>query len=293
MSKKNVLGRGVDALLSGGLLDTEEEGKFFFLDIDKIAPNPNQPRKYFDEQRLQELAESIKERGIIQPLLVTKVQGNRYHLIAGERRLRAARLAGNEEVPVMVMEDKGADESLELALVENLQRHDLNPIEEAIAYSHLVEDFDLTQEDVARKVGRNRSTVANALRLLQLPPEIQEDTATGRVSEGHARVLLRLRDDLEKMNELRDLIVKEQLSVRETEKICTRLLALGKKNKAPVKPVNALSDSYCKTVTGQLTARLNAKIRIVQKGDKGKLEISYSSGDEFKKIIETLSGTPE
>ena len=166
MSTKNVLGRGVGALLPEDAAETEE--KFFLCDIDKISANPHQPRSYFDEDKLQQLADSIREKGIIQPLLVTRGKGNRYTLVAGERRLRAASLAGLDEVPVVLMEETGANESLELALIENIQRHDLNPIEEAAAYARLMDEFQLTQEEVARKVGRQRSTVTNVLRLLAL-----------------------------------------------------------------------------------------------------------------------------
>ncbi len=189
MSTKNVLGRGVGALLPEDAAETEE--KFFLCDIDKISANPHQPRSYFDEDKLQQLADSIREKGIIQPLLVTRGKGNRYTLVAGERRLRAASLAGLDEVPVVLMEETGANESLELALIENIQRHDLNPIEEAAAYARLMDEFQLTQEEVARKVGRQRSTVTNVLRLLALPSALQEDVARGRLTEGHARVLLR------------------------------------------------------------------------------------------------------
>ena len=170
MSTKNVLGRGVGALLPEE--STEAEEKFFLCDIDKISANPHQPRSYFDEDKLQQLADSIREKGVIQPLLVTKGKGNRYTLVAGERRLRAATLAGLDEVPVVLMEQASANESLELALIENIQRHDLNPIEEATAYARLMDEFHLTQEEVARKVGRQRSTVTNVLRLLALPERL-------------------------------------------------------------------------------------------------------------------------
>ncbi|HHD56367.1 MAG TPA: ParB/RepB/Spo0J family partition protein, partial [Desulfobulbaceae bacterium] len=194
MAGKSVLGRGVGALLPDDLENDGEE-KFFMCDIDRIEPNPQQPRSYFDPERLQELSESIRRRGVIQPLLVTRAQGNRYHLIAGERRLRAAKMAQKDEVPVVVMDTTSTNERLELALIENIQRHDLNAIEEAVAYARLIEEFNLTQEEVADKVGKKRSTITNTLRLLKLPEPIREDVIEQRMTEGHARVLLRLHGD--------------------------------------------------------------------------------------------------
>ena len=289
MTKKSVLGRGVDALLSGNL-ESEENSPFFLLDVDKILPNPNQPRKYFDEDKLQILAESIKERGVIQPLLVTKAdKGNQYFLIAGERRLRAARLAGREEVPVVVMDDQGATESLELALIENIQRQDLNPIEEASAYLRLIEEFALTQEEVAQKVGRNRSTVTNVLRLLQLPEEIQKDVAGNRLSEGHARVLLRFKDEPQRLQEIRDRIIKEDLSVRETERLCRQLAAKPTKKKEIKERPGELPDSYCQSLTTQLMNHFNTKIRIIQNGGRGKLELEYFSSDDLERLVNLLT----
>jgi ParB family transcriptional regulator, chromosome partitioning protein len=290
MTSKNVLGRGVGALLP--LDGPEEESKFFMCDIDKISPNPNQPRNYFDADKLQQLADSIREKGIIQPLLVTRGQGNRYHLIAGERRLRAARIAACEEVPVVVMETGSAEESLELALIENIQRHDLNPIEEAMAYARLIDEFNLTQEDVAKKVGRQRSTITNVLRLLNLPQQLQDDVAQGIISEGHGRVLLRIKDQPEQLREIRDRIVAEGLSVRGTERLC------GKKyTGAPPRQHNGGSDqihaelphSYRSALTTQLTNHLNTKVRIVQQGQRGKLEIEYYSSDDLDRLVGLLS----
>ncbi len=290
MNTKSVLGRGVGALLPQDL-DSAEEDRFFFCDIDKIEPNPNQPRKYFDEDKLQRLAESIAERGVIQPLLVSRAKRNRYNLIAGERRLRAARIAGQEEVPVVVMDSDSEGKNLELALIENIQRHDLNPIEEAVAYSRLINDFDLTQEKVAQKVGRKRSTITNTLRLLNLPDYLQDDVASGIVSEGHARVLLRLKDDDPKMQEIRGRIIREQLSVRETERICRQSKSgtdssrkLSRKKSGGDLPL-----SYCRALTTQLINHLNTKIRIIQNGERGKLEIEYYSTDDLDRLVTLLT----
>ncbi len=290
MSTKNVLGRGVGALLPEDAAETEE--KFFLCDIDKISANPHQPRSYFDEDKLQQLADSIRDKGIIQPLLVTRGKGNRYTLVAGERRLRAASLAGLDEVPVVLMDQGSANESLELALIENIQRHDLNPIEEAAAYARLMDEFQLTQEEVARKVGRQRSTVTNVLRLLALPSALQEDVARGRISEGHARVLLRLKDEPERLQEVRDRIVNEELSVRAVERLCRQKPA----GQAPARreaPSAAQSEelppTYCAAVVNQLTNHLNAKVRLVQQGQRGRLEIEYYSSDDLDRLIGLLS----
>lgn len=288
---KSVLGRGVDALLVNNT-DSETGDRFFLCDIDKIKPNKHQPRSYFDEEKLTQLAESIREKGIIQPLLVTTAKGNRYHLIAGERRLRAARLANLDEVPVVVMEEGTANERLELALIENIQRHDLNPIEEATAYTRLIEEFNLTQEEVAQKVGRKRSTITNVLRLLSLPEWLQQDLMHAIISEGHARVLLRLKDNPDLLQEVRERIVQEDLSVRATEQLCKKMLHSSKeKVAAPVRrKEKVLSKSYCQTLTTQITNHLNTKVKIVQNGERGKLEIEYYSGDDLDRLTSLLTG---
>jgi ParB family chromosome partitioning protein len=288
---KNVLGRGVSALLPEE--NSEIEEKYFVCDIDKIVPNPHQPRSYFDAEKLQQLSESIAEKGIIQPLLVIKGSGSRYTLIAGERRLRAARLAGLDEVPVVVMDDAGDRERLELALIENIQRHDLNPIEEAQAYSRLMEEFQLTQEEVAKKVGRQRSTITNVLRLLQLPDSLQEDVVQGRISEGHARVLLRLKDQPEQLQAIRDRIINEELSVRAAERLCSSK-PQKPASKAVEPPPQAVTKeelpaAYCTALVTQLTNQLHTKVRIVQQGTRGKLEIEYYSSDDLDRLAGLLS----
>lgn len=290
MVKKSALGRGVSALLSEDISNEEPE-RFFMCDIDKIKPNPNQPRTFFDEEKLIQLADSIREKGVIQPLLVTKTKGNRYMLIAGERRLRAAKIAQKDEVPVVVMEEGGANESLELALIENIQRHDLNPMEEATAYSRLIEEFQLTQEEVARKVGRQRSTITNVLRLLNLPESLQHDISMGLVSEGHGRVLLRLRDNTALLKEVRDKIVDEELSVRATEALCKKLSQENAQKEKPAeatKKKDELPKTYCKSVTTLITNHLNTKVKIVQNGPRGKLEIEYYSSGDLDRLVSLL-----
>ena len=288
---KSVLGRGVGALLPEESL--EEDEKYFNCDIDKIVPNPHQPRSYFDPEKLQQLADSIAEKGVIQPLLVVKGSGSRYTLIAGERRLRAAKLAGLNEVPVVVMDEAGDRERLELALIENIQRHDLNPIEEAQAYSRLMEEFKLTQEEVAKRVGRQRSTITNVLRLLQLPASLQEDVVQGRISEGHARVLLRVKDDPDQMQIVRDRIVAEELSVRAAERLCSAQQSKTAPKAAEARTQTVVKEelpaTYCNTLMTQLTNQLHTKVRIVQQGTRGKLEIEYYSSDDLDRLVGMLS----
>jgi len=292
MAGKNVLGRGVGALLPDDLDEGGEE-KFFMCDIDRIEPNPQQPRSYFDPEKLQELSESIRLRGVIQPLLVTRAQGNRYHLIAGERRLRAAKMAQKDEVPVVVMDATSTNERLELALIENIQRHDLNAIEEAVAYARLIEEFNLTQEEVADKVGKKRSTITNTLRLLKLPESIRDDVIEQRMSEGHARVLLRLHEDQEAMLEIRDRVINDKLSVRQTEQLCRAGRRKAPKSKKQLNVQKSkrsdLPASYCKAIINQLTNSLNTKVRIQQNGDRGRLEIEYYSADDLDRLVNILT----
>jgi ParB family chromosome partitioning protein len=291
MGGKNVLGRGVGALLPTDL-EGDSEDRFFMCDIDRIEPNPQQPRSYFDPDKLMDLSESIRERGVIQPLLVTRSKGNRYHLIAGERRLRAAKMADRDEVPVVVMDAASKNERLELALIENIQRHDLNAIEEALAYARLIEEFKLTQEEVSRKVGKKRSTITNVLRLLKLPRQIQGDVIEARISEGHARVLLRLNDEPDFMLEVRDKIIKDNLSVRQTEQLCRAGRKTRKKKenrKSPRETIGDLPKSYCKALTNQMTNSLNTKVRILQNGSRGRLEIEYYSVDDLDRLVSLLT----
>lgn len=292
MRGKNVLGRGVGALLPDNL-DAEDD-RFFMCDIDKIEPNPHQPRSYFDPEKLEELSASIRERGVIQPLLVTRSKGNRFHLIAGERRLRAAKMANREEIPVVVMDSGSKNERLELALIENIQRQDLNSIEEALAYTRLIEEFNLTQEEVSKRVGKKRSTITNVLRLLKLPDELQNDVLENRISEGHARVLLRLNDDHGFMLELRDKIINEKLSVRETENLCRskkRKKVISEKPKTVQVTEGDLPKSYCKALVNQMTNALNTKVRILQNGSRGKLEIEYYSVDDLDRLVSLLTSS--
>lgn len=244
--------------------------------ISSIIPNPNQPRLHFDETKLVELSESIKEHGIIQPLIVTKREGG-YELIAGERRLQAAKRAGLITVPVVVRE-AGNQEKLELAIIENIQRHDLNPIEEAKAYLRLAEEFGLHQDEVAQKMGKSRSTVANTLRLLTLPVEIQRAVMEGKLSEGHAKALLSI-DNPEKQRALFELILKEELTVRETEDRA-RAVAV----KSHLRTTREMSPEIV-AKEEWLTEQLGTKVKIAAKGKGGRIMIEYYSPEELNSIL--------
>ena len=280
MKLKGGLGKGLGALLSTeDIYDLESPG-FFLCPIEKIRPNPDQPRKHIDQDSLEGLARSIKEKGILQPLVVWEVDGV-YELIVGERRWRAAQKAGLKAVPV-VIKDVSPDELLELALVENIQREDLNPLEEAMAYSRLIDEMGLTQSQVASRVGRERSTVANFLRLLQLPDYAQADLLDGQLSMGHARAILML-EDPESQKELRDQIIKKELSVRQAEALARRL-AKGKRLGARVRR----EDPDIKNLCEDLTRRLGSKVKIVQTKRGGRLEIRYRSVQDLERVIRLL-----
>lgn len=244
--------------------------------IGSIIPNPNQPRLHFDEAKLTELTESIREHGILQPLIVTKRDGG-YELIAGERRLQAGKRAGLTSVPVVVRE-AGNQEKLELAIIENIQRHDLNPIEEAKAYLRLAEEFGLAQDAVAKKMGKSRSTVANTLRLLTLPVEIQRAVIEGKLSEGHAKALLAI-DNPEKQRALFELIIKEELTVRETEDRA-RAVAV----RSHVRTTRELSPEIV-AKEEWLTEQLGTKVKISARGKGGRIVIEYYSPEELNTIL--------
>lgn len=277
MVKKTGLGRGMAALLPVAETD---RGTFFLCPIEEIKPHHGQPRKHFAADKLEELAASIREKGIIQPLVVRK-KGSSYELIAGERRWRAAQKAGLRDVPV-VIKDVSDDTALEMALIENIQRQDLNAIEEADAYHALQEQFGLSQEELAKRVGKDRSTVANALRLLRLPEEIKRDIESERLSMGHARALLSL-DLPDQMKQCRDEIVKGGLTVRAAEALVKRIKS------GPKKVVSRQPDLYLSDLNERLTRHLKSKVSIRPSGRGGKIEISYGSQDELNRIVEMFS----
>lgn len=252
---------------------------FLEVPIEKIATNPQQPRHDFNEGELQELAESIKRHGIIQPLVVTKIAPEQYELIAGERRLKAAKLAGLELVPVIIREEAGEREKLEIALVENIQRHDLNVVEEARAYKKLIEEFDLTQEDIAGRVGKSRSAVANKVRLLGLPIEIQRALIEGKISEGHARSILAI-ENPEKQRALFELILKDNLTVRQTEdKVREVTVSTHKRRVGPY-----AGNLEFREKEEQLSAALGTKVQIKKSGGGGKIIVDFYSPEELESI---------
>jgi ParB family chromosome partitioning protein len=278
MAKKTGLGKGMGALLS---VVEDERGNYFSCPIEEIKPSKSQPRKTFSNEKLEELAASIREKGIIQPLVVRR-KDDHYELIAGERRWRASQRAGLREVPV-VIQDVSDDTAVELALIENIQREDLNAVEEAEAYQALLEKFALSQEELARRVGKERSTVTNALRLLKLPAEIKRDIVEERLAMGHARALLAL-DTPEQLKKGRDEIIKRHLSVRETENLVRKL-----RTHRVQKPKKRL-DPQMVDLVEQLKRRFGAKVALRQSSRGGKLEISYSSLDDLTRIIDILNG---
>ncbi len=290
--KETGLGKGV-GLLFGDSEDEDE--KYFLCDIDKIIPNQLQPRSIFKEDDLVDLSNSIRENGIIQPLIVKQSVNGSYELIAGERRLRASKIVGLDQVPVVVNDVDDDNILLEMALVENIQRTDLNPIEEAEAYHKLIERFGYTQEQTAKRVGKTRSTVTNLLRLLNLPDFIKEDLINNVLSEGHARSLLRLGDDTLKIKEARNQIVNNKLSVRQTEQLVKKLkLDKVKTTRVSVgQQSNELPKEYCLALSNQLTNKINSKVAILQNGSRGKIEIEYYSSDDLERVIGMLTNEQE
>ncbi len=248
------------------------------LDIDSIVPNPHQPRWDFDPAKLSELSESIRNYGIIQPLVVSQ-NGNQYELIAGERRFQAAKLAGLKSVPV-VIKTVGEREKLELAVVENIQRHDLNPIEEAKAYQKLGEEFGLNQEELSKKVGKSRSAVANKTRLLNLSAEIQKALISGQITEGHAKTILAI-DGSEKQKILFDMILKNNLTVRQTEDKVKEISVRSHKRQTSINP-------EIKELENKLVGALGTKVKVVKFGGGGKIIIEYYSSEDLDGILEKI-----
>ncbi len=285
MDTKKALGRGLGALLrEEEILEAGSPG-YFLCPLDRLRPNPRQPRQSIDEQDLSDLAASIQEKGVLQPLVVRKAdeQDGAYEIIAGERRFRAAQMAGLATVPV-VIKDVSPEEVLELALIENIQRKDLTPIEEALAYKRLLEEYGITQQELSKRVGKDRSTIANSLRLLKLPSDIQEDIAQGHISMGHARALLMLEGVKEAMYSLRDRIKKEGLSVRQAEAMARALLEKG-----PSEPrIPKKEDPNIKRLSDELTFEIGFRVKVVPKKRGGKVEIYYGDLDELDRIVELL-----
>lgn len=290
--KKTGLGRGLNTLIPSAPSKEKEPEKILKKDepiksevtvsILKVEPNPDQPRRQFDEDSLQELADSIKQYGILQPLIVKKHE-KFYEIIAGERRWRAAKLAGLKEVPVLIR-DYADNEIVEIALIENIQREDLNPIEEALAYKRLMEEFSLKQDQVAAKVAKSRATITNSLRLLKLDQRVQNLLSEEMISTGHARALLAISDS-EQQYEIAMKVFDEKLSVREIEKLVKQL---SKKKKETPNKEDKVSEFLFSNMEETLKQALGSKVNIKYKNNKGKIEIEYYSKEELDRLVDML-----
>lgn len=281
MSPKGGLGTGLGAIFGEDIFEAVQTD-FTTLPISKVESNIEQPRKYFDEVALSELTESIREHGIIQPITVRALSSGYYQIIAGERRWRAARAAGLSEVPCRIIE---ADDrkATEIALIENLQREDLNPLEEAEGYKVLIEEFGLTQEEAAIRVGKSRPTVTNAMRLLVLGKEIRVFLAQGVISAGHARALLKIKREEDQLA-LAQKVIEEGLSVRQTERLCDKW---SKEKKAKIEKEKPFVD-YTKEAENRLSKSMGRKVKIVAGRKRGKLEIDYYDPDDLEIVINAL-----
>lgn len=274
---KNALGRGLGALIP------EKTTGVLEVDIERIIPNKNQPRKIFDDNSLNELAASIKEHGVIQPIIVQRNGDGSFTIIAGERRWRACGRAGLSKVPCIVKESDKA-ETLMISLIENIQREDLNPMETAFAYQMLIDEFDLKQEEVARKVGKDRTTVTNFIRLLKLPEQITALIKDTRLSMGHAKVIMSI-DDNKIQTEIAKKVVGAGLSVRETERLCKQAALSSKK------PIINKLDPNILSIEEELKGQLGTKVKIKERSGKGSIEIIFSSVDELNRLLEILRNT--
>lgn len=308
------LGRGLDALFGGGgpiirepdddvlegegaltataEADLSRRGGPDLLDIDLIAPNPDQPRTHFEPEQLRELADSIREHGIIQPLIVSRDPDGGYRLIAGERRLQAARLAGLQTVPV-IMREVADSELLEIALIENIQRADLNALEEAMAYRRLTEEYGLTQDEVARRVGKSRVAVSNALRLLNLDQEIRRSLVGGEITEGHARALLGAPDAKSRLGVWRD-VVKRRLSVRDTEALVRKASAASTETPATASvQAHARRDAEIADIEARIRRALSTRVTITPQKRGARITVECYSAEEFENVVAILLGGQE
>ena len=299
-SKKRGLGRGLDALFADAAPVLEEENtavidevfekeeevdsgdRVHYIDIDDIKPNPNQPRKKFNAKRLEELSQSIQDNGVIQPLVVQR-KGSGYELVAGERRWRASRLAGLKKVPCLIREFD-EKQNLIVTIIENMQREDLDPIEEANGLQQMIHKFGFTQEQVSESLGKSRAYIANSVRLLKLPEDVQKKVSEGKISAAHGRTLLSL-EDPRKQRMLAERIEKEELSVRTVEEIVKKLKEGGKKE---TKKPEKTKSSEILTVENDLRDLIGTKVSIVQGKKKGKIELEYYSIDELNRLIDLL-----
>ncbi|WP_042169834.1 ParB/RepB/Spo0J family partition protein [Paenibacillus gorillae] len=281
MSKR--LGRGLDALIPS--LSVNEDDKVIEINLSQLRPNPYQPRKTFDEDSIRELAESIKQHGVIQPIIVRTVLKG-FEIIAGERRFRASQLCGNTTVPAVVRSFTD-QQVMEIALIENLQREDLNAIEVAIAYQGLMDKFKLTQEELSMKVGKSRSHIANFIRLLALPNEIKDNVSRGTISMGHARALAGIKQTAVQ-KELADMIITHGWSVRQLEEAVQKLEAKESAEEAPAKAKSKNRDPYIESLEESLRERFKTTVKIKHQKDKGKIELQYYSKQDLERLLELL-----
>ena len=281
MASNKGLGKGLGALLGDFDTEVSEKSPYQLLPIYKVEPNPNQPRQSFDEEELQNLSDSIAEHGVVQPLTVRQLSSGYYQIIAGERRWRAARMAGLSDIPAVIIEadDKKA---MELALIENLQRQDLNPVEEALGYQSLIQEYGLTQEEAAKRVGKSRPAVAYALRLLGLCPEVMEYLRGGDLSAGHARAVLTLKSE-KKQLEAAKKIMALALSVRQAETLCKNMSKEPKEEKQPT-----LAIDYVAECEKSLSKQLGRGVMIVNGKRKGRFELEFYGQDDLQKLLDTL-----
>ena len=291
MTKKRGLGKGLGALIPGAAspkpASPEVQAGAIEIPVDQISPNPHQPRQTIDQEKLQELANSIIEHGLIQPLVVTQV-GTAYQLIAGERRWRASRLAGLKTVPVIIKESS-PQQMLELAIVENIQRADLNPLEEAEAYDQLMKEFGLTQEAVAERVGKSRTAVANTVRLLNLPEEAKETLARGQISEGHARAMLSLKKEQSQLN-LMATVLNKGLNVRQTEALVRQILT----GDQAAKPKRLRLTPHDKALLARFESKLGTKVELNRTEENtGRIIIHFYSQEELQAIFNAILGEGE
>ncbi len=286
--KNTGLGRGLDAIFMDNSVD--ESGSVTMLRISDIEPNPDQPRREFDAESLASLAGSIAAHGLIQPIIVRSAENGYYQIIAGERRWRASKMAGLTEVPVIVMELDDV-KAAQISIIENVQREDLNPIEEALAYSRLIKTFGMTQEEIARQIGKNRSTVANSLRLLDLPDEVIALVREGKLSAGHARTILGLKCREDMISAARTA-VERSISVRELEKLVKKLNAAlrAKPDDGEDEPTDDLTVDYISVLAGKMTSRLGHRVTIDKKSKNKTVQIHFSSDEELDAIITRLFG---
>lgn len=282
-TKKRGLGKGLSALISNELIDSYDEtskDSILNIDIEDIIPNRNQPRLDFNEENLKELAESIGKHGIIQPILLRDIKTG-YEIIAGERRWRAAKMAGLRDIPSIIKE-MGEEESAKIALIENIQRENLNPIEEAQAYKQLMEDFHLTQEELSSQIGKSRSYIANSIRLLRLDNHIIDKISEGSLSQGHGKALLGIKDKKAQI-QIAEEILNKSLNVRDTE-----VIVKDKKLKPKDNLEERFKDSYITSIEENLMMALGTKVNLIQGNKKGRIEIEYYGDEDLERILDTL-----